>query len=136
LSVDVELQVFAHDIDPLSYCGALLSAFGIPGPESVVLGHLLGVDLRIDAHVHYTDFATGVGTSDRRADLLFLLDVLAVATEALGNLVHPDVLTPVHTGLRRGLGEGALVHTHFQAPLVVHTHHAYQRKILPRSGFQ
>ena len=32
--------------------------------------------------------------------LVFLLDVFAVAVEPLGDLVHPDVLAPVHAGLR------------------------------------
>src|ERR1700759_3159500 len=130
-SVDVELQVFTHQIILF-----LLGAFGVPGTEFVVLWHLLGIGLRVDADVHDGGLAARVGPLDRRTDLLLLPDVLAVAAKALGYLVESDVLAPVHARLRRRLLEGALVNAHLEAPLVVDTHHAHQRKLLPRSSFQ
>src|SRR5438067_5808061 len=101
------------------YC--LLGAFCVPGAEFVVLGHLLGIGLWIDAHVDDGGFAARVGSLDRRTDLVLFFDVFAVAAEALSDLVEAHVLAPVHAGLRRRLLEGALVDAHLEAPLVVDT---------------
>src|SRR5947209_12588736 len=97
----------------------LLGAFCVPRAEFGVLGHLLGIGLWIDADVDDGRLAARVAPLDRRADLVLLLDVLAVAAEPLGDLVEADVFAPVHAGLRRRLVEGALVDPHLEAPLVV-----------------
>jgi len=86
--------------------------------------------------VHDRGLAAGVGPLDGRAHLVFLLDILAVASEPLGDLVEPHVLAPVHAGLRRRLFESALVDPYLEPPLVVDPDHAHQRQILTRCGFQ
>src|ERR1700722_12776806 len=109
----------------------LLGAFGVPGAEFFVLGHLFGIGLRIDADVYDGGLAARVGPLDRRTDLLFLFDVFAVAAEALGDLVEADVLAPMHAGLWGRLREGAFVDAHLETPLVVDTYHPDQGKIFP-----
>ena len=63
-------------------------------------------------------------------------NILAVASEPLGDLVEPHVLAPVHAGLRRRLFESALVDPYLEPPLVVDADHTHQRQILTRGGFQ
>src|ERR1700756_1056519 len=79
---------------------SLLGAFCVPRAEFAVVGHLLRVGLRVDADVHNGGPGAGIGSLDRRTDLLFLFDVFAVTAEALGNFVEAHVLAPVHAGLR------------------------------------
>src|SRR3954471_11435244 len=107
--------------------GPLLRPLGVPSSEFVVLRHLLGIGLRVDADMDDGGLAAGVAPLDRRADLVFLLDVLTVAAEAFGDLVEPHILAPVHAWLRRGLFACALVHADFEPPLMVDAHHTHQR---------
>ena len=86
--------------------------------------------------MHDRGLAAGVGALDGRGHIVVLLDKFAVASEALGDLVEPHVVAPVHAGLRRRLAEGALVDAYLEPPLVVDADHAHQRQVLPRGGFQ
>src|SRR5262249_5786606 len=114
----------------------LLSALGVPSFEFAVLRLFLRVCLRIDADVHDGGLAAGEGSLDGRADLVFLLDILAMAAETLGDLVETHVLAPVHTRLRGRLLEGALVHADLETPLMVDPYDAHQRNALPRRSFE
>ena len=137
LSVDVELQVFAHQIDPFlsGWPYWVPSAYQVR--NSVVLGHLLGICLRIDAHVHDGGLAARVGRAAIAGPISSSFSTYSPwQPKPSATLSMRTSLLQCTPGCGDGCVEGALVHAHLEAPLVVDAHHAHQRKLLPRSGFQ